>query len=391
LPSDSKIWGYDFFTTNAPYWRMFSKDRVYMTGRFGRSWGDYGGYRSEAALECDVYDALMYGYAPSVGDHMDPVYGLDARLYERIGRVYDKVMALEPWTEKAQPVVEAAILRNRSEWNVGGNASLKGAAKLLSERKVCFDIIDENMPLDGYKLLVLPDGLRMTEQLLRKLNAYPGKILSCGASLDITGRWNFISKTEKDPASDGFYIHDGSVVAMYAPSIKMVSSQSLCEHVEPMFDRVWDGEHAYYYIPPGQATGCSAIAGAEDTVHISFDIFKAYFENDALHLYETVGELLDRLLPEPLIRGLPLSSRATLLREKTDLLQIKTTYPETWGVGGRITEHVYLPAGRTVSVAGEYRVVKTVPDGMPLGFSVEKGRTQIVLPEIPGYLAIELS
>ena len=390
LPSDSKIWGYDFFTTNAPYWRMFSNDRLYMTGRFGRSWGDYGGYRSETALECDIYDALMYGYAPSVGDHMDPVNGLDTNLYKLIGRLYEKVRALEPWTDKSVPVVEAAILRNRSAWNVGANASVKGAAKLLSERKICFNIVNEDMPLEDYKLLILPDCLLMTEQLKEKLAAFTGRILSCGSSLDTSGRWNFISCIEKDTHSDGFYRHRESTVAMYVPSMKMVSDLSLCDYIEPMFDRVWDGEHAYFYIPPGEVSGHSAIAGNDDTVHICFDIFKAYFENDAPHLYETVSDLLDKLLPTPLISGLPLTSRATLMRGENDLLQIKTTYPEIWGQGGRIMEHVYLPAGRAVSVAGRYSDVRTVPEGGSLDFEYEQERTVIRLPEICGYLAIEL-
>ena len=392
LPSDTKIWGYDFFTSNAPYWRMFSNERVYMTGRFGRSWGDYGGYRDGVAIECDVYDALMYGYHPSVGDHMDPVFGLDERLYEQIGRIYEKVIALEPWTEGSQPLVEAAVLRNQSAWNVGINASVKGAAKLLAEQKVCFDMIDETMPFDSYQLLVLPNGLQITPNLRQKLAAFAGKILSCGTSCDVHGRWSFLSDVQADERADGFYDHGGRAVAMYVPAVKMRSARSICAYIPPRFERVWDGEHAYYYIPPGEPDGFSAIAATEDTAHICFDIFRGYFENDAPHLAETVRALLEKLLPQPLIRAdLPTYARATLLRGQEDLLQIKTTYPQYWNHGGRITDHVCLPAGRKISVAGIYESAVTVPDGKPLAITAEQGRTVVQLPEIEGYLAVALT
>lgn len=392
LPSDTRIWGYDFFTTHAPYWRMFTDDRLYMTGRFGRSWGDYGGYRDALAMECDVYDALMYGYHPSVGDHMDPVYGLDARLYGQIGGIYEKVMALEPWTEGSQPVVEAAILRNQSAWNAGANASVKGAAKLLSEKKVCFNILDETMSFDGYRLLVLPNGLKMTPVLCQKLADFKGNILSCGTSCDTQGRWSFLADVQADDRADGFYDHEGRAVAMYVPAVKMRSARSVCSYIPPRFDRIWDGNHAYYYIPPGEADGCSAIAATEDTAHICFDIFRSYFENDAPHLSETVTKLLEKLLPGRLIEGeLPGYARATLLRGELDLLQIKTTYPQYWSHGGRITDHVCLPAGRKVSVAGIYEKACAVPGGEPLAITVEEGRTVIELPQIEGYLAVALT
>ena len=391
LPTDNQIWGYDFFTTQAPYFRMFSEDRVYMTGRFGKSWGDYGGYRSAVSMECDVYDALMYGFCPSVGDHMDPVNGLDPLLYRQIGELYEKVMALEKWTLHAKPVTEAAILRNRSEYDRGRSASDKGAAKMLSELKVCFDIVNEDMELDGYKLLVLPNGIVMTEQLKQKLRKFSGNILSCGTSLDPVGRWDFVTDVRQDTNQDGFYSWHGRRVAMYAPAVKMKSRYSEVAYIEPYFERCWDGKHAYFYIPPGKTAGDSAIAGNCSTVHICFDIFKAYFENDADHLRETVEQLLRKLLCAPLLAGqLPVSARATLLRGETDLLQIKTTYPQLWNTTGKITEHVYLPAGRTVSVAGSYTAVRTVPDLQPLEFAVRSGRTEINLPQIEGYIAIEL-
>ena len=392
LPTDTKIWGYDFFLRNAPYYRMFSKNRLYMTGRFVNSWGDYGGYRNAASMESDVFDALMYGFAPSIGDHMDPVNGLDKTLYRQIGEMYEKVEALEPYLLDAEPVIEAAILRNKSGQNGGANASVTGATKMLSDMKLCFDVINEDFPLDKYRLLILPDGLAMTDKLKAKLNAFRGSILSCGNSLDTDGRWNFISHVEPDTNKDGFYPMADRKVAMYSLSIKMKSSFSVADYIEPCFDRCFDGQHSYFYIPPGKSSGFSAIAKKDNTVHICFDIFRAYKDNDAEYLRETLWPLVDALLPDPLLAGkfLPTLFRATLMRGKTDILQIKSTVPSLWGNTGKIPEHVTFAKGLQIGVKGEYAQARTIPHGEPLQTEISGGRTWITLGKLTGYTAIEL-
>jgi hypothetical protein len=75
---------------------------------------------------------------------------------------------------------------------------------------------------------------------------------------------------------------------------------------------------------------------------------------------------------------------------KGALLQIKTTYPELRGRIGIIEEHVTMPAGRQISVAGEYKKVSVLPDMLPIPSEVINGRTVITLPEICGYLPMIL-
>ena len=104
---------------------------------------------------------------------------------------------------------------------------------------------------------------------------------------------------------------------------------------------------------------------------------------------ELIASLIDELLPDRLIcpETLPSTSRATLrYGEKGDLLHVKTTFPEHWGSRGIIDEHVTLPAGRKLSVKGEYRKVSVLPEGTEVSSAVRDGRTEITLPEITGYL-----
>jgi len=277
--------------------------------------------------------------------------------------------------------------------NQGISASCKGAAKMLADMKLCFDIVNPDMPLDQYKLLILPDKLEITPALKETLNAFPGSILSCGESLDTQGRWDFITHTQPDTNRDGFYPLGDRKVAMYALSIKMKSSHSRVDYIEPRFDRVFDGKHSYFYIPPGDAKGYCAIAKKGNTTHVCFDIFRAYFENDAEYLRDTLWPLVEELLPQSLLTGrtLPVLFRATLMQGKTRILQIKTTYPSLWNQTGKIPEHLTVAEGLRLGVLGSYKQVRTIPDRKTLKSEIRDGRTWITLDKIQGYAAIELT
>ena len=60
-------WGYDYFGAQAAYARNIQKKVLYMTGRFQNSWGDFGGLKSKASLENDMWDALSNGVDVSIG------------------------------------------------------------------------------------------------------------------------------------------------------------------------------------------------------------------------------------------------------------------------------------------------------------------------------------
>ena len=382
LPTDS--WGYDFFPAQAPYYRTLAPEmeRIYMTGRMAIGWGDFSGSKSAASMENDVWDALMYGYVPSIGDLMHPRDGLDQALYRNLGKMYEKVMELEPWTYGAKPIAEAAILRTP-----GLSESDKGVARMLSELKICYDVVTEEADLSGYRMVILPDEIPVTERLAKKLADYQGFLLSTGESLAPGRAWDYISHFEKDPATDAFYEYRGQIFGQHICGVRMVSEHGVAPYIESYFDRHYDGKFGYFYIPPKEKNGCSAVAQRGNRAHICFKIFRAYMEIGA-PFYKA---LVQSLLPPTLIGGdLPATARATLMEcGEGVLLQIKTTHPDHTGRIGIIQEHTDLPAGRVVTVEGEYEAF-TLPQKTPLKTKAVAGRTQITLPELHGYLPILL-
>lgn len=390
LPSDRGEWGYEYFPTQAPYHRMFDEAPVYMTGRFINSWGDISGNKPLASIENDVFDALLYGYAPSIGDHMHPRDGIDKELYKNIGKTYATVKAMEKWTDGTRPEAEVAILRNLTHsGNIFTRISPadKGAARMLSELKITHNVVNENMDLTPYKLLILPDNINITEKLEKKLSEYKGKILSTGKSIAKAAPWDYIDEFSEDTNTDGFYRDADRVQPMYDTAVKMKSKYSLYDYVEPYFNKHYDGFHGYFYIPPKDSEGYCAVALSDKGAHICFNVFTSYSSNFAECHKALVGELIDRLIGERLIKtDLPVFTRASLMKgEGYELLHVKTDYPEHRGQRGVIEEHIPLAEGFKVKVLGEYSSVKTIPDLSAVAFEVKDGRTEITLPRFDGY------
>lgn len=390
LPTDPGEWGYDFIAAMAPYQRMFTNDRVYMTGCFVGTWGDFGGKKTKAAIENDVYDALLYGYSPSIGDHMHPRDGINKRLYKEIGEIYSYVKKLEKWTENSTPICDTAIIRNKcTNGSIQSSvpSSAKGAARMLSELKICFDIINEDMDFDKYKLLVLPDEIKITDKLYEKLSQFKGSILSSGHSYRNGEVWDYFDALE-DENTDGYYELNGEVFGQYSLAVKMKSDYSFADYIEPYFRKEFDGIHAYFYNPPEKCHGYSAVVFNNKKAHIGFNAFEAYLDYGAIHLKNLVKSIIERLLPEPLIKeaGLPAFARTTLMHAKEgDILHIKTTTPEHRGEKGVIEEHLSLPSGRKIKIKGEYKKAYLLPDMKEFNVETIDGYTSLILPEITGY------
>ena len=137
----------------------------------------------------------------------------------------------------------------------------------------------------------------------------------------------------------------------------------------------------------------AAITKCGNVYQISFEIFKTYYTGAMLGHKEVVRTMLAELVPDPMIKAdaLPRTSRATLTeKDGMTLLHVKVDYPEKSGDTEVIQDHNSLPAGRKISVKGEYKSVNIAPTEEPASFEVKDGYTEITLPEILGYVMLVL-
>ena len=108
--------------------------------------------------------------------------------YEVIGAAYSEVEAKEPWCKGAVNVADIGLLS--AEAVNGGDATARvdsapdtGAARVLLEEQLLFDIIDAEMDFSAYKMLILPDSITVDDELKAKLDTF----LADGGKLFMTG------------------------------------------------------------------------------------------------------------------------------------------------------------------------------------------------------------
>ncbi len=402
--------GYDFFLPQVSYARNVEKDVLYMTARFQKSWADFGGFKSRAAMEYDIWDAFMNACDYSIGDHLHPAENPDPHVYKMISEVYHDAERYEKYTDCAKYLPEIAILTTSKCYI---NKSGRGAVRMLSELKYNFDIINENMDFSPYRVIILPDDILITEKLREKLSQHikAGKgIISSGRSGLNTERTEFamsewgVKYDGEDPSNQSYFKMTDTTNeilgtlrwAMYDQAIVMKANEGtevLADHVKPYFNRHLTRERGFFYTPPAAADGHAAITRCGNIYQISFEIFKTYYTGAMLGHKEVVASMLRELVKDPLIKAasLPRTSRATLTaKDDMTILHVKVDYPEKSGDTEVIQDHNSLPAGKKISVKGEYKSVSLAPTEAPVEFNVAGGYTEITLPEILGYAMLVL-
>jgi beta-galactosidase GanA len=152
-----------------------------MTGKFHKSWGEFGGFKHPNALRYEVALNAALGAKCSIGDQLHPNGEMDMATYKLIGAAYSELEAKEPWLDNVSSVADIGVLSNEA---VGSSTKAdNGAVRVLQEGHYLFDFIDENSDLSKYKVVVLPETKRLSRKTADKLKGFcadGGKILAVG-------------------------------------------------------------------------------------------------------------------------------------------------------------------------------------------------------------------
>lgn len=145
-----------------------------MTGKFHKSWADFGGFKNQPALEYECFMSLAYGAKCSIGDQLHPSGAINKATYELIGSVYNQVKEKEAWCDDVEAVSEIAVFTPEAIRDDGVRLypSIQGACKMLVESHYQFDIVDEERDFSKYEVLILPDIITFDSKLLSKVNEY---------------------------------------------------------------------------------------------------------------------------------------------------------------------------------------------------------------------------
>lgn len=401
--TSSPSWGFDCFDSLAAYSRTMYEDRVYMSGRFQNSWGDFGGIKTLTSMQNDLYDAMMNSFAISYGDHLHPVDGFENEVASRIKQVMEEKIAYEPYTEDSDNVVEIGVIVRSNDFNRGVPYFTKGAVRMLKELKLTYNIYDENGHFedDNVKLLILEDMADYGDVFKARLLdfcAKGGRVIFTGNAIELgkeLGLLDFIELVGNDPRDNAYYTVDGSNMrwAMYDPSkvIKNQNGTEVARYVSNVLNFTWDGRQSCYYRPQGEATEYSAAVAKDNVACVCFNVFKAYADNFLIEHRDLIKSLIDLLLPSKLVEAPLMPKTATVALTKNaehTVLHVKATYPEHKMSRGIIEEHVYMKS-TPVSVDGEYEVY-LLPEMKKTDSRIENGRTLFETGDFLGYRAFLL-
>jgi len=422
-------WGYTHFPLYARYFQPLGKDLLGMTARFHKSWADFGGLKNQAALEYECFAMLAAGAKCSIGDQLHPRGRLERPAYARIGAVYASVAAKEPWCRGAQAVAEIGVLLAQGQVGIAlddARATDEGALRLLLESQRTFHFLDLESDLLDYRLILLPDAIRLSPALAVKLREY----LAQGGRLVLTG------ESGLDPHESGFALKELGLRSA-GPSpwetayVRVAPNGPLAAGIEPMehvvYERGWAVEaepgtevlahvvppyfnrsHLHFTshaqtppaispgapLPPGAAP---AITRRGNAVYVAFPLCRAY-RRHGNRVYRTLlAGTIDLLLPQRLVEArLPSSGQVSVLRQ-----------PEH--EGRWIVHLLYYPAERrtaqldiiedVVSLHNVEIVVRPdftprrvyeAPSGQDLPFVWQDGQARLTLPALVGHTMVVL-
>ena len=413
-------WGYDSLPVFARYARNLGKPVLNMTGRFHKSWGDFGGIRTEASLEYDCIYGLANCMRTTIGDHFHPRGDINKAAFSLYRRVYGRLRKLEPWLEGAAPLTDIELLVPRNtfqhapETALSGMTAASGATRMLCELKRQFDILPGDAVPDRAKLLVLCDDVQLSGRTLEFVESHlkaGGRVISSAWSgLDsekkkfaLPAFWPLAFKGES-PHDPAFFTVKAALaggipdmpIALYDRGTEaeaLPGAEVAAEIVAPYCNRGWDGEHHMFYIPPDRPTGAPMLALGRQVAHFTHPVFSSYNKHAQVPLRRLFGNVLEKFLPRPLLKteGLPSFARATVTKQDEPgrrMVHILAYVPERRGACMDMIEEPIVLRDVTIGLRLDGFVparAYLAPDRTPLDFAAGRdGYATAIVPEIPG-------
>lgn len=413
-------WGYDHFPLSAGYARAIGLPFLGMTGKFHESWGEFGGYKHPNALRYEACAAIAQGACVSVGDQLHPDGRMEAATYAIIGAAFAEVERKEAWARDGRSLAEVALLSHEACGGYGaagqaahGNAIDEGAVRILCEGKVWFDVVDLAADWSSYRLLILPDDIRLGGELLIKVRAYVtggGRVLAIGDSglaIDRDEQLLDLGATA-GPAGvlDPSYISPRFATAwastafvIYAPT-RTISAMGtvLADREDAYFNRDITHFCSHRHTPNRRGAAGAAITVGKHGSWIAFPACRVYAERGQQIVRDVVLHAIAHVLggQQQIATSLPAAGRLTLMRQdgqQRDILHLLFATPAKRGKGVEVIEDLVPLHQVAVSLrrGAKPSAVTLAPEGTSLPFTWVEGRVSFTVPTVHCHQMVALA
>lgn len=411
-------WGYGFYPLWSRFARNFNLPMLGMTGRFHRSWADWGGLKHPAALRFECGGILATGGAISIGDQLHPRGRLNEAVYDVIAEAFNEVRAVEEYCTNVKAVPQIGLLVLGAEKVRGAvndhSDAVQGAGKMLLELHHQFDVItDYCQDFSKYQVLLIPDEGTVNPEITVRLKAFVasgGKILLSNQALleqetrvfaladqmgvDYVGECGSVPDyfkitepalfTNTSRADFAYSLYEGPGVRVQPRD----GTQRLAEGIESYFNRTWEHFSSHAFTPPKhELAGYPAITKLGGVIYISGPIFGAYEKHGNLTFRAVVGQCLKLLLPEQILQtDAPASSEVSLMRQgNTDIVHIVNYHPGRRASGHTEVLEEPIPLHNVnIHLQRTFKTnrVKLARANTALDFQTRDGMVSVVVPRI---------
>ncbi|NLB69325.1 MAG: hypothetical protein GX804_06550 [Lentisphaerae bacterium] len=375
-------WGYDHFPVSAKYALGVDKEVLGMTGKFHTTWGEFGGFKHPNALRYECAAMIAYGSKCSVGDQLHPNGKLNTSTYDLIGAAYSEVEAKEPWCDNVVSGAEVAFVSAEAAGASGREPSADtGTARVLLEGHIPFDVLDTDMEFNNYKVLILPDEIRVTPALKKKVDSFlssGGKLIMSGSSGISEDGTKFLFDTGAKLEGDSPFCPDyimpkrayapdyvKAPLVMYLNSkrIKATTGKSLGDIYDPWFNRAYNHFCSHQHTPyTGEPSGYDCGVINDKILYFAHPVFSLYHACGAVPLKDYILKVIRKFIGTAAVveTSLPSTARVSVMDQPDEKRRIvHLLYATTINRGGNLKLE-------NVQSSGHLRSVEVIEELLPL-------------------------
>ncbi len=406
-------WGYDHFPLSAAYVRTLKNvEFLGMTGKFHHSWGEFGGYKHPNALIYETALSVANGAGCSIGDQMHPLSELNPATYNLIGKAYSHIEEREPWLNSAVNVADVAVLSQEATTGNRDATADIGANRMLLENHYLYNFVDGNADFSKYKLLILPDIVSFTDELLEKVKQFAkngGKIIASGESIVKDGKFlldfgaEYKGKNEFNPT---YFIPEFETVNGNTEYIMRcdfnrfdISEGQVVAYMQnPYFNRTLEHfcSHAHAPNNPEKTFPGAVING--NIAYIGWDIFTGYGNHGHLCFKELFTHIIKKMMGDEATVFADVPDRAVVTytkqeKENRNILHLLFAHTSVRGRSTEVIEDTVPLYDVHCSVKCDKKPLKIalVPSGEELSFEYKNGRAEFTVPEVDIHQMVEIS
>jgi hypothetical protein len=377
LPSS---WGgYDKLPVESKFHLGDGSRGVAMSGKFHKAWGEFGGFKSPAALRYEAAAMISFGVSCNFGDQLHPSGMMDPSTYRNIGEAYSYVEKIEEYGPGGVPYSKLGLWLSYDENNLNSvsNASAdRGVSGILLETHNDY-VIATPKNLDSLSTVIMSSAPNLTPETAKLLTDWVEKggklVVLGGGALDKEGK-RFMLDVGADYIGPAGFDCDYTVVTEplakdmvvtpflnYNPAIrtKVTTGKVLATMREPYFSRT-NGQYSGHLNTPYRLETAPYPAAVQkgNIIFLPHPLDKMYLSNGMKLHRDFVRNAIDLLGGERAIKveGLPSAGRISLLKQAD-----KKRY---------VAHLLYSPAlGR-----GDVQVIEDFP-------TIDKAKVTLTVPE----------